>query len=67
MRWHDKKYKVDGVWYIEHKRFLFIPMTIGEETRWLEFARWRECWTETISVDTICWQVEKWLDNNAIS
>jgi hypothetical protein len=51
--WHDKKYKDEatGTWYIEHKRFLFVPVTIAGETRWLEFARWRECWKETLSLD----------------
>jgi hypothetical protein len=62
MRWHDKKYKEDGVWYIEHHRFLFFPLTIGEETCWLEFARWRECWRETQSVDVPLWTPEKWIE-----
>ena len=63
MRWHDKKYKDEetGIWYIEHRRFLFVPLTIGEETRWLEFAKWREMWKETSSVDLMNFQPEKWL------
>jgi hypothetical protein len=64
MRWKNKKYKIDGVWYIEHKGFLFLPIRIDEETRWLEFAKWRECWKETQSIDTPYWTNEKWMDNN---
>lgn len=44
MRWRpDAKLKQDDL--RERKGFLFLPKTIAGETRWLEFARWAEVYT----------------------
>lgn len=49
------------------KRFLWLPLTIDGETRWLERACWREKWDFVIPTKRegwgkLCdWQPEKWL------
>jgi hypothetical protein len=62
MRWQQKKWKEGDTWYYNRKVFLFFPKTIGEETRWLEWAEWQEVWAETKSIDPIEWQPIKWLN-----
>lgn len=64
MRW-KKKMKPK---YVEgHKRtvtrFLWIPKTIGHETRWLETASWVEKFVDAtyISDGTAYWSEVRWI------
>lgn len=56
MRWKEKRYKVGDIWYVHHHKFLFFPLKIGTETRWLEVARWRTKWKETWSMNNPFWE-----------
>lgn len=40
MRWVEPTLEIGAV--RECARFLWFPMTIDKETRWLEYARWQE-------------------------
>ena len=41
MKWLDRSLPNNGE-KRTRKAFLFLPKKIGEETRWLEFAKWLE-------------------------
>ena len=46
------------------KAFLFFPRRIGYETRWLEFAVWRERYCNYYNETGLfagCWLAEEWL------
>ena len=45
MRWRKAPTKIKPATRIK-KRFLWWPKKIGEETRWLEIAEWKEQWIE---------------------
>lgn len=59
-------------WYKEHhhynskrsrRRFLWLPKTIGLETRWLEFATWNEEYVRGSNVSACgdFWKVTHWI------
>jgi hypothetical protein len=43
-------------------RFLWLPMGIGTETRWLERATWMERFRRPYGHTTPIWQPAEWLD-----
>lgn len=45
----------------ERTGFLYLPKTIGLETRWLEFASWREEYFPTGYVGDSAWYPFEWL------
>lgn len=61
----------------ERKGFLWLPRIIGEETRWLERARWQERyvrWADVLPSSPVvgallgcCWITEKWLNDDQTS
>lgn len=52
MRWKNQDArKTDLATGRTISRFLFFPKKIGDETRWLEFAKWEE---ECMAVDKWC-------------
>lgn len=56
MRWSEP------VLYVNRtvSRFLWLPKTIGRETRWFEFAEWRELYKECKSRSG--WVPQHWVD-----
>jgi hypothetical protein len=57
MRWNTPQY---GAVRWKH-RFLWFPLTIGDETRWLEFAEWEELLLQDYCGD-LEWVKDRWLD-----
>ena len=46
--------------------FLWYPKTIGVETRWLERARWRECF-KVDSFGGARWREDAWLEPERVA
>ncbi len=44
--------------------FLFLPKTIGRETRWLEWAAWDDIWSERLvtSLPVRDWRPWAWVN-----
>jgi hypothetical protein len=43
--------------------FAFFPMTIGRETRWLEWVRCKERYEESYDSGWRVWRVLAWVDD----
>lgn len=63
---HKKNPKVGD--YRTNSGFLLFPKRIGDETRWLEYAKWQEKIVEDIDVDMagtayriLSWEATDWL------
>lgn len=64
MRWGVNKLKNGEV--RESNGFLFLPKKINGETRWLEFARWKEMVNfryDTSGAVRFHWQAFSWIDD----
>lgn len=58
MKWRTNK-KTSGTTEMK-SGFLWLPMTINGETRWLEFARWEVLWEEWGIYDEIIPKPIRW-------
>ena len=64
MRLVDKRSRPEGGDSRTKKGFLFLPKRIGNETRWLEFATWKQfCYWE-LNGEFYKWVDYKWVDVN---
>ncbi len=45
------------------RMFAFFPMTIGRETRWLEWVRCKERYEESYDSGWRVWRVLAWVDD----
>ena len=53
-------YEENGTTYWNHKGFLIFPKTIDNETRWLEYAEWRDYWQPSCG-EYSRWVHDKWI------
>lgn len=56
-----QKTKPESFTYRKRSGFLFLPKKIGMETRWLEFAKWKEYFIDS-STGQGGWHVDSWID-----
>lgn len=56
MRWKKRPIPVSGEVRI-YRKFLFVPTSIGNEWRWLEFANFQETYNSLFQV----WTDKKWI------